>query len=701
MADVAGPALATGALLSVIGAVLALVLRGRGSLLISCVASVVAGVANSVAGIALVTVHTTVRHDLWSLYPFGTLQVRADSMSGLFLLIIGALSIGIAVYSWGYMAPFGDASLRLYGFLLQLLVLACIGIVIANDLLLFMIAWEAMSILSYLLAALGTQDRSRVDSAFFMLAMSQIGTAAFLLAFLLLESSTHAFGFEQIQSNISAVSLAVRSGAFLLFFFGFGTKAGIVPFQGWLPRAYAAAPSNVSAVLSAILVNMGVYGIIRFAVQLVGVGPTWWGFVVAGIGSLSAILGILYALMERDLKRFLAYSSVENIGIIMIGVGASMVFASAHLHVLAALALIAALFHTLNHATSKGLLFLGVGAIDRATAGQRNMDRLGGLIRVMPWSAGFFLIGALSIAAIPPFNGFISEWLTLESLLQSFHLADIGAKVGMAIAGVFLALTAGLAVTAFVKAFGISFLGMTREEDLAGAREAPRSMRWGMGIVAFEAVALGVLPTSFIPWFARAAAGTYGPNITDSVVPPVYAHPAQNAFLVHLGGALFQWIVPARGPIVLPGYASFAAASPTYLAICFLIGIPVLWLIGRWIRHAQSARVTEVWAGGIQHMSPNYQYTSSSYANPIRIIFGMIFQPGKQAETQFEASEYFRISVSYRAYVVPFFERYVYPAVISLVLRLAYAAKIIQSGSVNLYLAYTFVILIVILVAVR
>ncbi len=560
-------------------------------------------------------------------------------------------------------------------------------------------AWESMSIVSYLLVAFEHDDQPAADAGFFMLAMSQLGTGTFLVAFFLLGGPLHTLNFEQMRAGMSAVPEAVRTGAFLFFFFGFGAKAGIVPLHVWLPIAHPAAPSNISALLSAVIINMGVYGIIRFAVEMVGTGPAWWGFTVSAIGGISAILGILYALMERDIKRFLAYSSVENIGIILIGVGASMMYASLHLPVLAALAMIAALFHTVNHAAYKGLLFLGAGAVDSAT-GTRNMDQLGGLIRFMPWTAGLFLIGALSIAALPPFNGFISEWLTLESLIQSFHISHLGLhelewRLGIALVGALLALTAGLAVTAFAKAYGITFLGIRRSSNLDLPGEVRLSMRWGMGFLALEALVLGVLPTTFIPAFARVAATLYGPDIANAVVPPVYAHPQDYALLVHLGGALFRPIVPAPGPIVIPAYASFAAASPTYLAISFLTGVTVVGGIGWLIMRVRAARQAEVWAGGIEVYSSNYQYTSSSYANPIRIIFGMIYRPRKEAQTRFASSRYFRLAVDYRASVVPFFEQYAYPAVVKPLTQLAKDVSVVQSGSINLYLLYFLGILII------
>lgn len=700
MGNAVTAALAVVVALYVVASLLAIVLPVFRGLAVTCALSVVAGIVMAGVGIGLVTSHEILRISLYRLQLLDTLQLRVDAFSGLFLILIGAISAGIAIYSWGYMQRFAAVSVRLYNALSPLLLLSLLGIVTANDLALFLIAWEGMSILSYILTALDTTNQRSANGGFLMLAMSQVGTAAFLTAFLLVGGATHALGFDAMRAVSGSLVGPVRDAAFLLFFFGFGTKAGIIPLHIWLPPAYTAAPSNVSAVLAGIMVNMGIYGIVRFAVQLLGPGPVWWGFVVVGIGSISALLGILYALMERDIKRFLAYSSVENVGIILVGVGASMVFTVSHLPFLAALALLAAMFHTLNHATSKTLLFLGAGAVSHATGGQRNMDHLGGLIVRMPWTAVLVLIGSLSIAAVPPFNGFISEWLTLETLLQNFHIHVLGSEIGLALAGVFLALTAGLAVTAFAKTFGISFLGTARSEAAEEAREVSGSMRAGMSIVALEALAPGILPSGFIPWLGRVAE-LAGSNVTNAVDPPVYAHPHQYASLVALGGALFRPIVPGPGPIIIPGYASFAAASPTYLAISLLIGVPLAGLVGWWLMRLRSARQAEVWAGGIDTFTPNYQYTSTSYANPIRIIFGTIYRPGKEAETNLGLSRYFRMSVSYRVFVVPFFERRLYPAIIAAVTRIAGLAKGIQSGSINLYLGYIFAILIIVLVAVR
>jgi hydrogenase-4 component B len=683
-----------------VGAVGAGILPNRMSLAITVAAAAFGALLMLATGVILVTGHAAFEVLLYRLYPFGVLTVRADSLSGVFLLLIGGLTFGTAVYTWSYMQRFSRSGYRTFGVLLQLMLLATLGIVLANDLILFLMAWETMSIVSYLLVTYEHEQRAVSDAGFLMLAMSQLGTALFLIGLLILSAHAHSASFDAIRTTTVTVSPAFRGVAFMLLFIGFGTKGGIVPLHVWLPEAHPAAPSNISALLSAVIVNMGVYGVFRFCTEVLGKGPSWWGFTVIGFGAVSAIIGILYAVTAQDIKRFLAYSTVENVGIIFIGLGAALIFASYHQPVLAALATMASLLHTVNHATYKGLLFLGAGAIDYATH-IRDMDRLGGLIRFMPWTAILFLIGTLSIAAIPPFNGFVSEWLTLETLLQSFHILAIGPKIGIAMAGVFLALTAGLAVTAFAKAYGITFLGMPRSDEAKQAREVPSTMIVGVAVLSVEALALGVLPTAFIPWFAQAATLIYETNITDRVVPPVATHPSAFPLLVHLGGNVFGHVLPAQGLILMPGYATFSAVSPTYLAISFVVCISTVLAILWYLQRVRAARTAEVWAGGLPEVTANYQYTASSYVNPIRLIFSTLYRPGTEAQVRSQYSQYFRITISYRGRVVPVFERYLYQPILAALTAVADRAKVFQSGNLSLYLAYIFIILIVVLLFLR
>jgi len=308
-----------------------------------------------------------------------------------------------------------------------------------------------------------------------------------------------------------------QAAVFVLFFLGFGVKAGVIPFHIWLPAAHPVAPSNISALLSGIVIKTGIYGMARLFFDALGVLPAWAGVFILVMGVASAVLGVLYALMEHDLKRLLAYHSIENIGIILMGLGAALIFrVVGHLQ-LAAVALIGAMFHTLNHAIFKCLLFLGSGSVLHAT-GTRNMDRLGGLIRPMPVTAFCFLIGAVAISGLPPLNGFVSEWLTYQSLLAGFGATGGLTRILFPIAGSMLALTGALAAACFVKAFGITFLALPREAESRQVHEAPRSMLIGMGWLTTACVALGLGVTWFLPVFDDMTEQVFGVRVGANLI---------------------------------------------------------------------------------------------------------------------------------------------------------------------------------------
>jgi len=316
-----------------------------------------------------------------------------------------------------------------------------------------------------------------------MLLMSEAGTLAVILAFMIIARTAGDISFSSIRAGSASLGITACWFVFLLSFFGFGVKAGLVPVNSWLPLAHPAAPGTVSALLSGVILNLGIYGIIRVNADILPITMTGQGLIVLVIGTISALVGILYATPENDMKKMLAHSSIENMGIITAGLGAGFVFIASGHQVLAGLAFIAALYHMTNHSVYKALLFLGAATVDMQV-GTRHMNRLGGLIKKMPWTALFFLVGALSIAALPPFNGFVSEWLTLQTMLQCAVLSSKVIKIIFALCGAGLALTAALAVTCFVKAFAMNFLGKARSEQAGKAAEAHRSMTVSMGMLA-------------------------------------------------------------------------------------------------------------------------------------------------------------------------------------------------------------------------
>ncbi|MDQ6772666.1 MAG: hydrogenase 4 subunit B, partial [Candidatus Dormibacteraeota bacterium] len=424
--------------------------------------------------------------------PLGGFEVRIQPPGGLFLLLTGVVGTAVAVYSAGYLDHVGGPPRQ--AALLTLLNLTLVSLAVlltAANALTFLVAWESMSILTYVLVAVEYEHSGTPAAAFLMLALSEIGFVAMAVAFALLGAFEPGRDFAVLEAG--PVGGGVQSAAFLLFLFGFGAKAGVVPFQGWLPEAHPAAPSNISALLSAVIVKMAIYGLLLSLLQLLGPPPAWWGYVALALGVLTAIYGVLFSLLAHDLKRALAFSTIENLGFMVALIGAALLFRSLGQARLEAVALVAVGLHAINHALLKGTLFLGAGSA-QAAAGTRDMDALGGLWRKMRWSAAAFFIGAAGLAGIPPLNGFQSEWLGLQVLLQGHLLRDPGARLGLAAAGALVALTFGLAATTFIRIFAGVFLGVPRSRRAASAREVPPAMVAGTWLIAGASVVLAVLP---------------------------------------------------------------------------------------------------------------------------------------------------------------------------------------------------------------
>jgi hydrogenase-4 component B len=436
-----------------------------------------------------------IRLELWpSLVPNLRFTMKLDALGAFFCLILALVAIGVSIYSLGYARTFhGRKSVGILGALYNLLLLSTLLVFLADNAFFFLMGWELMALTAYCLVSFEHErpDTRRAGVLYFI--MSHVGAGCLVLAFLLLFRAAGSFEFSAFHQLGSRLNGLERNAAFLLFLVGFGVKAGIVPVHIWLPAAHPVAPSNVSAVMSGLLIKTGIYGLTRVFFEFLGPPPLWWGVTVLSLGTISALVGVLYALMQHDLKTLLAYHSIENIGIILMGLGSALLFLHTGHPLLATLALLAALYHTLNHALFKSLLFLGAGAVLHA-AGARDMERLGGLIRRMPWTAGFFLLGAAAISALPPLNGFVSEWLVYQALLQGFSTTESLVRLIFPIGGAMLALTSALAAACFVKAFGITFLAQPRSDAAANAHEASPSMLVGQALLAFPCVVLGLFP---------------------------------------------------------------------------------------------------------------------------------------------------------------------------------------------------------------
>ncbi|HEU0225386.1 MAG TPA: hydrogenase 4 subunit B [Steroidobacteraceae bacterium] len=526
---------------------------------------------------------------------------RLDALSAFFAFVIGLGGAAASLFALGYgrHEPAPGRVLPFYPLFLAGMNL----VVLADDAFSFLLSWEFMSLSSWALVMAHHQEHDNARAGYVYLVMASLGTLALLLCFGLLASSGGDYTFDAMRA--AAHGPATTLPVLVLALLGAGSKAGIVPLHAWLPLAHPAAPSHVSALMSGVMTKVAVYGFIRIAFELSGEAQWWSGFLVLLAGGATAVLGVLYALMQHDLKRLLAYHTVENIGIIYIGLGLALAFQSNGLPAAAALALTAALFHVLNHSLFKSLLFFGAGAVLSST-GERDMERLGGLIHRMPRTAFAFLAGCIAISALPPLNGFVSEWLTFQAILQSPELPQWALKIMVPAVGGLLALSAALAAACFVKAFGISFLGRPRSD---AAREAQETD--GFSLAAMFALTALCLAAGILPGF-----------VIDALAPAMQALLGERMPLQ--AGVDWLSIVPvAAGRSSYNGWLVF-----TFIALSASLAVVI---IHRFASHAR--RRAPAWDCGAPEPDPATQYTAGSFAQPIRRVFGTwVFAAREQVE---------------------------------------------------------------------
>ena len=561
----------------------------------------------------------------------GPLQLQMTSLAGVFVALLGIVAVAIAWYAPRYHEPGRGTAVYLAAYNLALL--ACLAVLAAGGMVTFLIAWETMSLACYLLILRHLRSAESARGAFWFLALSEIGFLLVVAAFVILSAKTHATALDAIAARSHLIDGGWRAAAFLLALAGFGFKAGLVPLHVWLPEAHPVAPADGSAFLSGVVVKLGVYGIALFAFELDPVGGAWPGLVTMGAGAVTAAIGILYALRERDIKRFLAYSTIENTGIIVTAFGAAMIFHAYRLPALYAFLLIAGLYHVANHGCYKTLLFLEAGVVEHAT-GTRDMDRLGGLVHRLPRSAVITFVGTLGIAALPPLNGFVSEWLIFQGLFQGFRTGSHLIAILIVLAAATLGLTGGLAIYAFVRGFGIPYLGMPRTRQAAAAREKGQPLA-GPALLAVACVALAV------------------------GAPVVLAALSRTARTV-TGVALGPLLLPGK-LTVIPAHADFSAFSPTYLAIFLAAACAVpalIYLAGR--PRAASVSVP-VWDGGMVSFRPRMQYSAMTFSAPTRVTFDALYRPSVSVRRASDDDPAGRSGpVHYEAQVTPVFERYLY-----------------------------------------
>jgi len=592
-------------------------------------------------------------------------HLRLDSLSAFFLILLGAASIGISLFGTGYFRHLEDKTLRLLCLEYHLFLAGMALVMLADDAYLFMVAWEVMALSSYFLV---TTDHAIPDirkAGFLYLLIAHVGAIAILMSFGVMQGG-HGIGAYTFDAMRNAELTSFwASAAFLLALFGFGAKAGVLPMHVWLPEAHPAAPSPVSALMSGVMLKTAIYGILRVTFDLLGTQLWWWGVLALGLGLATAVFGVMFAAVQADMKRLLAYSSIENIGLLLAGIGLTLIFHVYGKETLAALALIATLYHSLNHAMFKSLLFVGTGSILHAT-GERNMGRLGGLMRKMPWAAWLVLVGVLAISGLPPLNGFVSEWLLLQAFLLSPGLPNDYINMLVPVAAAVVALAAALAAYVMVKFYGVIFLGQPREASLEHAQDAGTWERIGMGWLALACVGLGLAPVFVVHQLDRVAQMLLG---------------------VQLGNAANNWV------FLTPVDIERASYSPLFFLLAVLGVMLLTSLLVRRLYHGRVRR-SAPWDCGFPAQTARMQDTAEGFGQPIRRIFQPFFSIEREVPTPFDTHPRYHGKSEDRLWVI------LYQPLQHLTEKLSAMAGLLQHGRIHLYLTYTFVTLVVLLMFV-
>ena len=587
-------------------------------------------------------------------------HLRLDGLASVFLILLGAASTGISIFAAGYFRQ-GEGTAPGLLCLQYHLFLASMGFVLlADDAYAFMLAWETMAVSSYFLVTTQHGIAEIRSAGFLYLLMAHLGAIAILLSFGILQGGTWHFTFDAMRAAHLRPDWA--SAAFCLALIGFGAKAGLVPLHVWLPEAHPAAPSPVSALMSGVMLKTALYGMIRVSFDLLGQPAWWWGLLPLTLGLFSALYGVVFAAAQTDMKRLLAYSSIENIGILFTGLGLAIVFAGVGMHAAAALTLIAVMYHAINHAFMKSLLFLGTGAVLHAT-GERNLGHLGGLIHRMPWVAWLTLVGVLAIAGLPPLNGFVSEWLLLQSFLFAYKVPQPFVNMLLPLGAALLALAAALAGYVMVKFFGVIFLGQPRESTLRQAHDAGFVERLGLAWLAIGCALLGFFPTHVIS------------------VLSIVTHQ------IKLGGlpasdAPWWLLVP------IPERQSSYAPLVFFAVIVVVVMLAIFSV--RLFYH-QRIRTGAAWDCGFGGLNSRMQDTAEGFGQPIRHLFQPLFAITRELPSPFDRAPRYRLEIGDRIW------RALYQPLGALVRVVADKVAWLQQGRIAAYLLYSFVTLVVLL----
>jgi hydrogenase-4 component B len=643
-----GSGLGLAAAVALLAALAVLALPGRLRPAAAGAGTALSGAAGLVSGIAALS-GRSFSLALPGLLPLSGLEFAADRLSGFFVAVTGAVAVPVGVYAVGYARHSGTS--RSASASLPLFTASMLLVPVAASVPTLLACWELMALTSLLLVLAEHRRRPEVaEAGRWYAVMTHLGFACVLAGLMLAGGGS--------LLTVRHLSPALAGTVFVLALAGFGSKAGVVPLHAWLPRAHPEAPSHVSALMSAAMVNMGVYGIIRTGFGLLGGGARWWWLLVLALGVASAVYGILQAAMSADLKRLLGYSTTENMGLVLAGVGAAGLFAGTGHRVLAGLALTAALLHVAGHAAFKTLLFLSAGSVAQR-AGTRDLDALGGLRAGMPVTTAAFGWGALAASALPPGTAFVSEWLLLQSLIHGLSGGGTATAVVLPAAVAAVALTAGLGAATFVKAFGTGFLARPRSQGAARATEAPASMLAGMGLAGIACAVLALLPGAVLPALARVAGMTAGPAVTGLVT-------------LRLSG-----VAGELSPLLLT------------LALLAVMTAAAGWLRARPARRAR--RAARPWDCGAGPLTARTEYTATAFAEPLQRVFDDVLAPETGVDvTHLDEARYLVKAVEYRRRVPDRIEHRLYRPVLAAVLAWGTAGRRLAPGSVHRYLGYGF-----------
>lgn len=635
--------------------------------------------------------------------PFG---FELTPLAALFLIITVAVFAAALPFVLRDSLAWTRTQRGLFVALVALTLAAMLALFTAATIVSFIFAWEIAALGIWALVGFETRRREPEAAGLLTIALSEAGSLAGLAGLLIVAIAARSPYLDGIAHAAPALPPTIVTAGCVLTFFGFGMKAGVIPLNLWLPDAHGAAPRSISPILSAATLNLGLYAFLRIDAPLARTDPRL-GLMILATGAATALTGIVYALVERDLKRVLAQSSIENIGIATAGFGAGFAFSAMGHPVLGGLALIAGLYHMINHSAYKALLFLGAGGMDAAT-GTHDLDRMGGLLRRLPVLGALFVIGAVAIAALPPLNGFVSEWMLLQSLLRVVQIASVPARIVFALAGAAQALTAGLAVTCFAMITATALLGVPRSREAAMARRAPRSVRVPMGLLTLVCFGLAVWATGVIPVLGRIGAPLVGADATDALVPAFFGHVSGlAASVVHdlsqLGAQLGRGVLPLRGLVVLHSDGARApvvyamSTALTFAVLVFML--LVVWVVAHRLHRRRGVERCVPWNAGLTRLRPEMAYTATTFSAPARVLFHAVLDPEVARQEQRQGA--FLTARTHREVRVYLVDRIVIHPLARATRCLADRLAVLHHGKVTAYAAYMLGALIVAMLVVR